>query len=131
MIMLNRTFAAYWKLAVTFMSVEQTDVIDIVSLDKRSDRVFLTVSDHLPWDGEHLLTLQEKLNAYLRFLESGEVYDHYPSAKGREFVIQVLAMYRPNEQAVAFFELAASSVADAGFTLTVGPGPGGYCDNDG
>jgi hypothetical protein len=112
------------------MSVEETNVIDFVSLDKETGKVCLAVSDHLPWSGEHLVTLQEKLNSYLRFLESGEVYDSYPPAKGREFVIQLLTLHRPDEQARVFLERVGAVIANAGFTLTFGPGPGGYCDND-
>ncbi|WP_407059149.1 DUF6572 domain-containing protein [Ralstonia syzygii subsp. celebesensis] len=32
---------------------------------------------------EHLLLLQEKINCYLRFIESGEIYNSFPSAEGR------------------------------------------------
>ncbi len=49
------------------MSVEQTDVVDIVSVDKRSGHVVLTVSDHLDWSDSlaHQRVLQEKLNSLL------------------------------------------------------------------
>jgi hypothetical protein len=46
------------------MSVDQTDVVDFISLNQQGE-VVLTVSDHLPWDeaNEHCLLLQEKLSA--------------------------------------------------------------------
>jgi hypothetical protein len=113
------------------VSVEQTNIIDFVALDKETGKVCLTVSDHLPWGGDHLSLLQEKLNAYLRFLESGEVYESYPNAKGHDFVIQVLALHRPNEEARVFFERVGAIIRGAGFAFTFGPGPSGYCDNDG
>jgi len=55
------------------MSVEQRKVIDFVGISKADGRAILTISDHLPWlaDNEHLLILQDKINDYLAFLESG------------------------------------------------------------
>ena len=62
------------------MTVEQTKVIDIISLDKRTGQVILTVSDHLEWNDStrHQEILQAKLNAYLAFVESGEILGKYP-----------------------------------------------------
>jgi hypothetical protein len=60
------------------MTVEQHDVVDFISVNAGGD-VVLTVSDHLSWDrvNEHLFCLQEKLNCYLRFVESGEIIASY------------------------------------------------------
>ena len=58
------------------MSIEQTNTVDFVSIDEISGDALLTISDHLAWDeneGAHLELLQNKLNAYLRFIESGEL----------------------------------------------------------
>ena len=57
------------------MSIEQSDVIDFVSIDQ-NDNLVLTISDHLARDEElrHLFLLQEKINAYLRFLELDPPY---------------------------------------------------------
>ena len=55
------------------MSVENSQVIDAISINPQ-DVVVLTISDHLEWDeeNEHLLLLQNKINAYLGVIESGE-----------------------------------------------------------
>ena len=65
------------------MSIEQTDLIDIISIDRLTGETILTISDHLDWsDSEaHLLLLQNKLNRYLAFVESGEIFRSYPKAK--------------------------------------------------
>ena len=55
------------------MSIDQADTIDFVTIEKASGDVLLTISDHLDWDqaeGAHLVLLQNKLNAYLRFIET-------------------------------------------------------------
>jgi hypothetical protein len=98
--------------------VDQTRVIDIISISKQTGEVELTISDHLDWsDNEHLLLLQEKLNAYLAFVESGEIYDQYPKAKGREIVFEIIFVFKPSPIANEFLERAQETVQSAGFKL--------------
>jgi hypothetical protein len=103
------------------MSIEQRRVVDFVSTDKADGHITLTISDHLPWlpDNEHLLVLQDKINDYLAFLESGEIYDSYPKAHGREIEIQVYCKYPPAGDGVRFLELASETVRKAGFRFSV------------
>jgi hypothetical protein len=81
------------------MSVDQADTIDFATIDTDSGDLWLTISDHLPWDlnneSNHLVLLQNKLNAYLRFVESGEVFKEIPNAKGRGIVITWLVPAEP------------------------------------
>lgn len=102
------------------MSIEQTQVVDFVSVDKDSGEIWLTISDHLPWDkdeGEHLDLLQRKLNAYLRFIESGELPKKYPNAIGREPVINLIGKYPLSKQATVFITKARAAIGAAGFRL--------------
>jgi hypothetical protein len=66
------------------MSVMNLEVVDVISIDLNGNAV-LTISDDLTWDdkNEHLLALQNKINAYLGFIESGNIYEEYPNAKDR------------------------------------------------
>lgn len=64
------------------MGVQQTTVIDAIGIDKVTGAVHLTIADALEWDAAHLRLLQEKLNAYLAFVESGGLHSAYPSAAG-------------------------------------------------
>jgi hypothetical protein len=102
------------------MSVEQRKVVDFVGIGKADGRAILTISDHLPWlpDNEHLLMLQDKINDYLAFIESGEIYESYPQARGREIEIQVMCKYAPVGEAVHFLELAGETVRGAGFLFS-------------
>lgn len=98
------------------MSVEQSNVIDFVSTDKEDD-IVLTISDHLEWDAanKHILILQDKINAYLRFLESGEIFEHYPQAKNRKCVIKVVSLHPPSEDGKSFLAAVKNTVEGAGF----------------
>ena len=74
------------------MSIDQPDLIDAIGLETDSGKVVLTVSDHLDWNEEqaHLVALQEKMKAYLRYVESGELFSAYPEAVGRITVIDIV-----------------------------------------
>lgn len=103
------------------MSIEQRGVVDFVSTDKADGHVTLTISDHLPWQSgnEHLLVLQDKINDYLAFLESGEIYKTYPTALGREIEIRLICKYSPAGDGVRFLELASETIRKAGFRFAV------------
>jgi CRP-like cAMP-binding protein len=102
------------------MSIEQTDVVDFISVNEATDEVVLTISDHLEWESdtkEHLLLLQEKINSYLRFIESGELLESYPNANGRNAVIKIVSKYSLNEEAKEFIDQVKLIVSNAGMAL--------------
>jgi len=102
------------------MSVEQTEVVDFISINKETGFVILTISDHLEWissSTEHISVLQDKLNAYLRFVESGEIYETYPKAKGKQILIDIVGKYPPNKIALEFFEYASNLAESIGVLL--------------
>lgn len=101
------------------MSVEQTDVIDIISLDPETGHVVLTISDHLDWSDSiaHQTLLQNKFNAYLAFVESGEILTQYPAAKDRAVVFRVVFQTAPDESGCAFLKRATEVIKSAGFNL--------------
>ena len=101
------------------VTVEQTKVIDIISLDKRTGQVILTVSDHLEWNDStrHQEILQAKLNAYLAFVESGEILDKYPDAMERKIVFKVVLKFKPDPEGRAFLYRAQNVIENAGFSF--------------
>ncbi len=102
------------------MSFDQIDTIDVATIDKASGDLWLTISDHLPWDeneGTHLILLQNKINAYLRFIESGEVIKKVPDAKGRRIVINLVGKFPLSQKADTFLGKARATIEDAGFQL--------------
>lgn len=101
------------------MSVEQTDVVDIISTDKTTNHVILTISDHLDWSNsfEHQTILQAKFNKYLAFVESGEILTRYPDAKGRPVAFKVVFKHRPDPSGWLFLARAKEVIEAAGFSL--------------
>ncbi|PKH01612.1 hypothetical protein CXF72_16200 [Psychromonas sp. MB-3u-54] len=105
------------------MSVVDTDVIDAIGLEKEAQRVFLSIIDALVWDAEnvHLYTLQEKINTYLHFIESGELDKALPDGKGFDIAIELILKHMPSDQAVTFFDKTTQILLDKGIIFVFGP----------
>ena len=101
------------------MSIEQLDVVDVISTDKETGHVILTISDHLDWSNsvEHQRALQAKFNKYLAFVEGGEILLRYPEAKGRPVAFRVVFKHKPDEEGRRFLERAQDVIEGAGFSL--------------
>jgi hypothetical protein len=101
------------------MSVSETKTVDVIGIDKASGEVVLTISDHLDWEDvtAHLLQLQEKLNTYLAFIESGEMLESYPKSAGRRARIEIVAKYPLHPQGVEFIARSRAVIVEAGFDL--------------
>jgi hypothetical protein len=104
------------------MSILETKVVDICAVPKAEpDKVILVIADHLGWEkaeeGEHLLMLQEKINTYIAFYESGEVFESLPSAEGKAPVIRIIGKYPLSNEAETFIDRATPVLRDAGIEL--------------
>jgi hypothetical protein len=104
------------------MTIEQRNVVDIVAVNEKTSRVILGVSDHLPWadDNEHLLMLQDKLNDYLSYIESGEMYESFPKAAGKEIEIRVVHKFAPNSEGEKFLHLVGNFIRESGYYFSSG-----------
>ena len=101
------------------MSIDQPTVVDFLWKDDRHKRAVLTISDHLDWEeeGEHLLLLQDKLNHYLEFIQSGQLAEAKPDFKGLPVLIHVAAQHPLSEHAGRFYEMVKERVAQLGVSF--------------
>lgn len=101
------------------MSIDQTNVIDFISTDRQTGNVILTISDHWDWSdsNNHIFQLQEKINNYIRFIESGEIYEAYPTAKAKELTIQIINQYEIPLIATEFIKSLESILKTIGIKL--------------
>jgi len=102
------------------MSIDQTQVVDGIGVDEETGEVILVITDHFNWDDnvhDHLILLQEKINAYLSFVEGGELLEVYPDSKGRKVVINVIGKYPLGDTGTNFFAQASPVIEGAGMHL--------------
>ncbi len=101
------------------ITISESGVGDIVWGDRNSGECTLTISDHLEWtDSEHLILLQEKLNSYLTYIESGEILGQYAMANENKIKINVVMLHEPSQEAIDFLRQASKVISEAGFGLT-------------
>jgi hypothetical protein len=101
------------------MALGKTRVVDAIGINKQSETVDLAIIDEWDWEDpeNHLFMLQEKMNSYLAFIESGEIHEVYPDATGRDIAIIVYSRYPLPSEAYEFMTRAAEVIAGAGFSL--------------
>lgn len=75
-------------------------VLDAFAHDTRSDRLVLAMYESRSWsgEGEQLMQLQEKMNAYLSFILDGEMTDAFPELAGKPVTIQLRSVHEPEEK---------------------------------
>ena len=110
------------------MSVEDTDMLDMINESRTTGAVNLIISDHLPWDNveAHSAILQQKIERYLRFIKSGEILIMHPKSADRLKVIQIFFLVPPPRgSATHFIEKMGDHVdrAGVGFEHSVFKGP--------
>lgn len=110
------------------MSVDDATRVDGLGIAKRDGCVVLTISDHLTWDDEpnHFDLLEKKLGSYLRFINSGQLIEALPEAKGRAMRIELIHQYQPTDSARRFISAAVRQLSAMGIQLTSQELPDGY-----
>lgn len=79
------------------MSVIDLDKVDGIGVDKKQSKIALMIADYLEWKDEynHLKILQEKINSYISFIESKQVYEIYPKYSNiRNFIFDFRFKYK-------------------------------------
>lgn len=96
-------------------------MIDAVGVDRQGNCFCLVIRITPEWDDAHLFALQEKINACLAFIESGELFIAHPDAQHLDLMIEVLFRHPPPPDALAFLRQAADIIGEAGIVFRYGP----------
>ena len=93
------------------MSLDISSTIDALSDDMDGAAVSLAIIDGWDWSDEtkHLLALQSKLNAYFDFVQSGQIFEVRPEARGKKLRIDLLTKYKLPDKAGRFLQIAANA----------------------
>lgn len=101
------------------MSVLDKKTVDGMALDQDRNCLRLLISDHLDWSNEynHLVALQEKINAYIDFCEERQYCQVYPNAMITYAVFEIHFQHEPTKRAWNFLEQVQRQVNEMGITL--------------
>lgn len=103
------------------MTIRETTKIDVIGT--RGDHVVLAISDDLDWSDPdlHEQLLQDKLNAYLRFVESGQLLEHAPhvGGEGAPIEIRLVCRHPPTTRGELFLERVRDALERAGYAFVV------------
>jgi len=103
------------------MSVKQKNKVDFIGINEEANEVRLGISDHLDWNEPelHYQLIQDKVNAYLAFIESGEILEVYPDSKGRKVAIELKAKFEPAAFTNGFFAKLEHVLSNAGYRFRI------------
>ena len=107
------------------MSIENTRVIDAIGSNDEKATITLLATDHPQWgedDDQHMLLLQEKVNTYLRFYESGEIFAHFPEAKHYSVALKISGAYNLNSKGKWFYDQMIPILKEANFAVELNLG---------
>jgi hypothetical protein len=110
------------------MTVENLDSVDGMGISKADGKAVLTIADHLDWSDEqrHSKLLEKKIDAYLGFINSGQLQEALPVAKACAVRVEIIYQYEPNEAGSSFLRAAKRQLQDAGVELTYSALPSRY-----
>jgi hypothetical protein len=101
------------------------DVVDLVTHTPDEGEWKLIIVEEALWDGspEQILKLQQKLNNYLSFALDGQMQRLYPSSAGKRVVVQLDCYERPDQQTLAFLDIARKRMLEqgVGFYINIVP----------
>ncbi len=101
------------------MALDKPEVIDAIGIEDATGAAILTIADSWDWEdeGKHLLALQAKLNSYFEFIESGQVWESYPKAQGRDLIVEVVTRFPLSEAGKELVRRASEACSDLGIRI--------------
>ena len=104
------------------MSILDKNKVDGIGKSKTENKLALMIADHLDWENElqHLTLLQDKINTYISFIESGQIYSVYPDAKSvNGFIFDFRFKYKTTENCKRLLEVIRKNTQDLRIDLKV------------
>ena len=101
------------------VAVDNASQIDAIANDKENACLVLLITDHLNWDNEfeHLKILQDKINAYVAFIESKQYDEIYPNADFKMAMIEIHFKYDITDSCQKFLQVAQDQLGQIGIKI--------------
>lgn len=109
------------------MSIEDPNTVDFLAIERGGAKIVLAISDHWEWSQplDHLYALQEKINTYAGFIESGQVWEsaseqtgHTIPAGSIPIEVRVFLKCEPPPVFFEFMDRAREVFASLGVSVT-------------
>lgn len=95
------------------MSVLEKDKVDGLAISKDGKSLIILLSDHLDFRNEekHLLVLQDKINAYLGFIENQQYKEIYLDKVFENIIIEIHFKYKLTENCRKFINVVNDQIS--------------------
>lgn len=94
------------------MSILEANIIDGIAKSEDDKKIILLITDHLSWENEyeHLSLLQDKINAYLGYIESKQYAELYEDVDYEEFIIEIHFKYHTTINCLKFIDIISNQL---------------------
>jgi hypothetical protein len=105
--------------------VENSKVVDLISVDPASGKVVLTMIERRAWGAspQQFQQIEEKINRYMGYALDGFLAEHYPEYEGKAVQIRLECAEAPQGEAILFVAAASRAASDHGLELVVSVKP--------
>ena len=103
------------------MAVDETNKVDGMAIEEERRTLVLLLSDTLNWEDEysHLNLLQDKINAYIAFVEERQFEMVYPDYDFEMAVIEIHFQFEITEKCEKFLQVVQDQVGQMGIAIEV------------
>ena len=101
--------------------VENSKVVDLISVDPVSNKVVLTMIERRAWGAspQQFQQIEVKINRYMGYALDGFLAEHHPQYEGKGVQIRLECAEEPHGDAVLFVQAAARAASDHGLDFVV------------
>ena len=101
--------------------VENSKVIDLISVDPASDTVVLTMIERRAWGAsdQQFQQIEEKINRYLAYVLDGFLAEHHPAYVGKKARIRLDCAEAPEGESARFVDAATQAIRGEGLDFEV------------
>ena len=103
------------------MSVKQTDTIDGMGIDEKTNTLVFLILDPYPWvieEADHLTTFQQKVNNYYGYIKNKKYKKQYGDREFDGFRIDAVMKFRWTKNAEDFFAAGKRQLRQQGIEFT-------------
>ena len=101
------------------VSIRSFSKVDVIRRVEGSGELVLGIRDDLAWgEDAHLFMITQKIDAYLKFIDSGQYLHHADATPDDRVRIELVATHEPDKKALDFLFDLGARLAKRGLAFT-------------